>query len=233
MYMLSDPLHYIKLRVIHQNILFRFISSRHFEVARIPRTIPSNLAGTIVQVLGYSRHRLVQRTLNLSLIWHRNLNTPPKMPSPVKRSLQEPPSKKLRVVKLSEKARIPTQGSPHSAGYDLYSAADLIIPPMGKAIVPTDLRIAVPEGTYGRVAPRSGLAAKHHIDVGAGVVDADYRGPVGVVLFNHAQTEFQIKEGDRVAQLICEKVVYAEVEEVKDLSETDRGEGGFGSTGHN
>ncbi|XP_059094621.1 uncharacterized protein LOC131889514 [Tigriopus californicus] len=156
------------------------------------------------------------------------------MPSPTKRSLQEElPSIKLRVMKLSDKARIPTQGSPRSAGYDLYSASDIVIPAMGKAIVPTDLKIAVPEGTYGRVAPRSGLAAKHHIDVGAGVVDADYRGPVGVVLFNHAQTEFQVKAGDRVAQLICEKIVYAEVEEVQDLTETDRGEGGFGSTGQN
>ena len=71
----------------------------------------------------------------------------------------------------------------------------------GKAIIPTDLKVAVPHGTYGRVAPRSGLAAKNFIDVGAGVVDEDYRGPLGVVLFNHADVAFQVKQGDRIAQV--------------------------------
>ncbi len=103
----------------------------------------------------------------------------------------------------------------------------------GKAIVPTDLKVAVPPGTYGRVAPRSGLAAKNFIDVGAGVVDEDYRGPLGVVLFNHGDTPFEVKEGDRVAQFICEKIVYPGVVEVDTLDDTDRGEGGFGSTGTN
>ena len=71
----------------------------------------------------------------------------------------------------------------------------------GKAVIPTDLKVAVPRGTYGRVAPRSGLAAKNFIDVGAGVVDEDYRGPLGVVLFNHAEVPFQVKQGDRIAQV--------------------------------
>lgn len=108
-----------------------------------------------------------------------------------------------------------------------------VVEPRGKAIVPTDLKVAVPLGTYGRVAPRSGLAAKHFIDVGAGVVDEDYRGPLGVVLFNHSDTPFEVKLGDRVAQFICEKIVYPGVVEVDTLEETDRGEGGFGSTGTN
>jgi len=82
------------------------------------------------------------------------------------------------------------------------------------------------------VAPRSGLAWKHSIDVGAGVIDADYRGPVGVILFNHSDTDFEVKVGDRVAQLIIEKIVTPNVvTEVEDLDETVRGEGGFGSTG--
>eukprot|EP00250_Pteridium_aquilinum_P011891 c20371_g1_i2 orf=280-663(-) len=80
-------------------------------------------------------------------------------------------------------------------------------------------------------APRSGLAWKHSIDVGAGVIDADYRGPVGVVLFNLSDQDFAIKSGDRVAQLILERIVTPEVLEVDDLEETGRGEGGFGSTG--
>ena len=86
-------------------------------------------------------------------------------------------------------------------------------------------------GTYGRIAPRSGLAWKKHIDVGAGVIDADYRGNVGVVLFNHGAEDLEVKVGDRVAQLILEKIAYAEVEEVAELPETVRGAGGFGSSG--
>lgn len=91
----------------------------------------------------------------------------------------------------------------------------------------------VPEGTYGRVAPRSGLAVKNFIDVGAGVIDQDYRGNVGVVLFNHADVPFEVKKGDRIAQLICEQILYPELIELDTLSETARGEGGFGSTGAN
>jgi deoxyuridine 5'-triphosphate nucleotidohydrolase len=95
----------------------------------------------------------------------------------------------------------------------------------------TDIAIAVPLGTYGRVAPRSGLALKHGIDVGAGVIDEDYRGNVGVILFNHSDVDFIVAAGDRVAQLILEKIETPDVEVVDDLSETVRGGGGFGSTG--
>lgn len=97
----------------------------------------------------------------------------------------------------------------------------------------TDIQVELPSGCYGRVAPRSGLAAKNHIDVGAGVIDEDYRGNVGVVLFNHAQADFDVKRGDRIAQLICERIFYPELVEVSTLNETERGAGGFGSTGTN
>ncbi|KAL6215892.1 hypothetical protein ACLB2K_015318 [Fragaria x ananassa] len=137
----------------------------------------------------------------------------------------------FRVKKLSEKAVLPSRGSPLSAGYDLSSATEMKIPARGKALVPTDLSIAVPEGTYARVAPRSGLALKHSIDVGAGVIDADYRGSVGVILFNHSDVDFEVKVGDRIAQLIIEKIITPDVMEVEDLDCTVRGEGGFGSTG--
>jgi len=137
----------------------------------------------------------------------------------------------LQVCKLSEHAHLPTKGSTLAAGYDLKSAYDYIIPGMGKIVAKTDLAIRVPNGTYGRVAPRSGLAAKHHIDVGAGVVDQDYTGNIGVVMFNHAQEDFEIKKGDRIAQFICEKIEYPDLEEVASLNSTERGEGGFGSTG--
>lgn len=137
----------------------------------------------------------------------------------------------FKVKKLSEKAVLPTRGSPLSAGYDLSSAADSKVPARGKALIPTDLSVAVPEGTYARIAPRSGLAWKHSIDVGAGVIDADYRGPVGVILFNHSDADFEVKVGDRVAQMIIERIVTPQVLEVEDLDATVRGEGGFGSTG--
>lgn len=98
-------------------------------------------------------------------------------------------------------------------------------------MVKTDIQIEVPEGTYGRVAPRSGLAWKNSIDVGAGVIDQDYRGNVGVILFNYSDIDFEIKKGDRIAQLICERIVHPVVVEAETLTDTTRGAGGFGSTG--
>lgn len=139
----------------------------------------------------------------------------------------------LRFVRLSEHATAPTRGSARAAGYDLYSAYDYTIPSMEKALVKTDIQIAVPSGCYGRVAPRSGLAVKHFIDVGAGVIDEDYRGNVGVLLFNFGKEKFEVKKGDRIAQLICERILYPDLEEVQTLDNTERGSGGFGSTGKN
>jgi dUTP pyrophosphatase len=140
-------------------------------------------------------------------------------------------SELLRVKKLSALAILPSRGSRFSAGYDLSSAYDIVVPSRGKAIVKTDLAIAIPPNTYARIAPRSGLAAKNFIDVGAGVVDYDYRGNVGVVLFNHAEEDFAIKRGDRVAQLILERICMADMEEVQELPDSERAAYGFGSTG--
>ena len=137
----------------------------------------------------------------------------------------------LRVVLLNENAIVPERGSEEAAGYDLSSACDAAVPARGKAIVKTGLSFQVPLGTYGRVAPRSGLAWKRHIDVGAGVIDRDYRGEVGVVLFNHSDSDFAIKKGDRIAQLIIERIATPPVVVVETLDETERGSGGFGSTG--
>ncbi|XP_053451017.1 deoxyuridine 5'-triphosphate nucleotidohydrolase, mitochondrial isoform X2 [Nycticebus coucang] len=154
--------------------------------------------------------------------------------SPSKRARTEVKGNiQLRFARLSEHATAPSRGSARAAGYDLYSAYDYTIPPMEKAIVKTDIQIALPSGCYGRVAPRSGLAAKHFIDVGAGVIDEDYRGNVGVVLFNFGKAKFEVKKGDRIAQLICERIFYPEIEEVQVLDDTERGSGGFGSTGKN
>ncbi|SMR54667.1 unnamed protein product [Zymoseptoria tritici ST99CH_1A5] len=143
----------------------------------------------------------------------------------------EPPPPALQVKLLAPTAKAPTRGSQHAAGYDLYASRPATIPARGKALVELDISIAVPAGTYGRVAPRSGLASKHGIDTGAGVIDADYRGPVKVLLFNFGEKEFEINEGDRVAQLIVERIYTPEVVVVEELEETVRGAGGFGSTG--
>ncbi|XP_009790306.1 deoxyuridine 5'-triphosphate nucleotidohydrolase [Nicotiana tabacum] len=167
-----------------------------------------------------------------------DINSPEiKEPSPKIQKLDKPQNGVLleipffRVKKLSENAVLPSRASPLSAGYDLSSAAEAKVPARGKALIPTDLSIAVPQGAYARIAPRSGLAWKHSIDVGAGVIDADYRGPVGVILFNHSDVDFEVKAGDRIAQLIIQKIMTPDVEEVDDLDSTVRGSGGFGSTG--
>ncbi|KAJ3806925.1 dUTP pyrophosphatase [Lentinula lateritia] len=141
------------------------------------------------------------------------------------------PISQLLIKRHSEKAKIPSRGSALSAGYDLYSAEKKIVPAHGKALVDTQISIAVPLGHYGRVAPRSGLASKFMIDTGAGVIDADYRGVVFVLLFNLSDKDFEVEEGDRIAQLIIEKIHTPEILEVQDLDETLRGAGGFGSTG--
>ncbi|KAK2073113.1 hypothetical protein P8C59_007419 [Phyllachora maydis] len=148
--------------------------------------------------------------------------------APVTKLDQAPP---LLIKKLSDKARLPTRGSAFAAGYDLYAAQATTVPARGKVLVDTGLSMAVPAGTYGRIAPRSGLAAKHFIDTGAGVIDADYRGPVKVLLFNHGDVDFPVAEGDRVAQLVLERIYTPEVLEVQELEESARGAGGFGSTG--
>ena len=138
---------------------------------------------------------------------------------------------KLRFSKLTKNAFTPTKGSKLAAGYDLYSAYEYNIPAMGKVLVKTDIQISCPSGSYGRVAPRSGLANKYFIHVGAGVIDPDYRGNVGVILFNFGKQIFQVKKGDRIAQLILERIYNAELEEVQFLDITERGSHGFGSSG--
>lgn len=113
-----------------------------------------------------------------------------------------------------------------SLSLSTFSAYDYTIGPHEKELVKTDLAIKVPEGSYGRIAPRSGLAVKNFIDVGAGVVDRDYRGNVGVVLFNFGKEAFEIKKGDKIAQLILERIIETEeCEELDSLDETERGEG--------
>ena len=139
----------------------------------------------------------------------------------------------IRVSKLSEQAVIPTRGSIYSAGWDLYASEECVIPAQGKAIIKTDIAIAIPIGYYGRVAPRSGMAWKNHTDIGAGVIDSDYRGAIGVVMFNHGVKDLKVERDNRVAQIIIEKISTAMLLDVSfnELDETTRGDGGYGSTG--
>ena len=138
----------------------------------------------------------------------------------------------LRVKLLSENATVPSRGSEQAAGWDLYAAEPVVVPGRGKAIIPTDIAVAIATNHYGRIAPRSGMSWKNHTDIGAGVIDSDYRGPVGVVMFNHADSDLQIEKGDRVAQLVIEQISTQPLVIVDgDLDDTERGEGGFGSTG--
>lgn len=111
------------------------------------------------------------------------------------------------------------------------SACDAIIPQGGRRRINTDIQIQLPEGTYGRIAARSGLALDHGIDVGGGVIDADYTGNVGVILFNHGSMDLHVFTGMRIAQLLCEKIDSPKILEVETLEDTDRGSKGFGSTG--
>jgi dUTP pyrophosphatase len=138
----------------------------------------------------------------------------------------------LCVKKLTSDAILPVRGSSLAAGYDLSSSADCTVKPWSRMLIPTQLAIRVPLGTYGRIAPRSGLSVKHNIDIGAGVIDHDYNGHVQIVLINSGDNEFVIKKGDRIAQLIIEQIrTDLPVKEVMTLPETDRGNKGFGSTG--
>lgn len=134
-----------------------------------------------------------------------SLPGPPQLPSMAPMRL-EPPPPPLQVKFLSSTAKAPSRSSAFAGGYDLYASKPATVPAWGKVLVDTDISIAVPAQTYGRVAPRSGLASKHSIHTGAGVIDADYRGPVKVLLFNLSETEFKVEVGDRIAQLIIERV---------------------------
>jgi deoxyuridine 5'-triphosphate nucleotidohydrolase len=137
----------------------------------------------------------------------------------------------MQVKKLTDNAITPTRGSEYAAGADIYSVEETVIPPREHRLISTGIAAQAPEGCYIRIAPRSGLAAKHSIDVLAGVVDRDYRGEIKVILINNSNQVFKVSAGDRVAQLICERAVITDIVEVDDLDYTERGSAGFGSTG--
>jgi dUTP pyrophosphatase len=140
-------------------------------------------------------------------------------------------SELLKVLLLKGIGKFPTRGSRLAAGYDLYSPICTVVPAKKTHLIPLDIAIRVPDGHYGRIAPRSSLALKNSIDVLGGVIDQDYTGNVGVILINHSDIDFVVNTGDRIAQLIIEKCATPNVVIVEQLEQTARGCGGFGSTG--
>jgi len=137
----------------------------------------------------------------------------------------------LRFKKLDANATLPTRGSAAAAGLDLYSIETVKLPSKQRALVRTGLAVAIPEGYYGRVAPRSGLATKNGIDVLAGVIDADYRGEIQVLLYNTGDETVELPAQSKICQLIIEKIVTPDAEWADELTGTARGASGFGSTG--
>jgi dUTP pyrophosphatase len=141
----------------------------------------------------------------------------------------------MEVIRLQPTAILPSRGSAGAAGFDLYSIDHYVVFPGQRVVVSTGIGLQkLPVGTYGRIAPRSGLAVKHGLDTLAGVVDPDYRGEIKVVLINtDMRVPFVIKPGYRMAQLILEKYEVADVVEVTNpVVDTERGDAGFGSTGY-
>ena len=144
----------------------------------------------------------------------------------------------LKIARIDPRVQLPQYESSGAAGMDLraFLEADLSIPPLGRARVPTGLRIEIPEGFEGQVRPRSGLAIKFGVTVlnSPGTIDSDYRGDLDIILVNLGAENFMVKDGDRIAQLVIAPVLTAAdivVVETGELSVTARGSGGFGSTG--
>jgi len=138
----------------------------------------------------------------------------------------------LLVQKLSDNVCLPTSGSEFATGKDLYSAAFVEIPPKTRSLIPTDIAIAIPTGHYARITLQSGMAFKSSIDVAAGVIDEDYRGPIGVLLVNNSNSNYSISLGNRIAQLILEQCSIPIILETSSLPPSTRDTSGFGSTGN-
>ncbi len=151
--------------------------------------------------------------------------------------MNQPIQVHIRQLPHAEGLPLPAYQTAHAAGLDLLAAvpdgAPMVLAPARHALVPTGLAIALPEGFEAQVRPRSGLAAKHSVTVlnSPGTIDADYRGEIQVILINHGTEPFTIRRGERIAQMVIAPVVQAALVPATSLNETDRGSGGFGSTG--
>lgn len=139
----------------------------------------------------------------------------------------------LKVKLLIDKSQLPEYAHPGDAGLDIFSIEKVIINPGESKLVRTGISIELPQNTEAQIRPRSGLALKHQITVlnTPGTIDEGYRGEVSVILINHGKEVFEVAEGMKIAQMVISPVMRVKVEKVKNLNETERGDGGFGSTG--
>lgn len=142
-----------------------------------------------------------------------------------------PTSNVLHFKRLDPRAVLPQRGSTLAAGLDVCSIEDVEIGPKQRAIAKTGLAVAIPAGFYGRIAPRSGLAAKKGLDVLSGVIDSDYRGEILCLLYNTGDEVINLPAGSKICQMIIEQIITPDAAWVTELDETARGAGGFGSTG--
>ena len=141
---------------------------------------------------------------------------------------------KVEITRLDPTLPLPKYALPGDAGMDLFSSVDVVVNPGERSLIPTGIAVAIPEGYVGLIHPRSGLAIKNGISLvnSPGTIDAGYRGEIRVILINHdPQEPFEVKKGDRIAQIVFQKYEQVILEEVEFLPNTVRGEGGFGSTG--
>jgi dUTP pyrophosphatase len=141
---------------------------------------------------------------------------------------------KIKIKKIKENAVVPKYAHHGDAGVDLYSTEDYILKPGERTLVSTGIAIAIPPGHEAQVRPKSGLALKHGISIvnTPGTVDCEYRGEIGVIVINLGNEDFKIEKGNKIAQMVFNKIEEADFEEVEELDDTTRGDGGFGSTGH-
>ena len=135
------------------------------------------------------------------------------------------------VVELGEGAQLPKYGSEKAAGADLYSPISETIPPRGKVMINTHVKVQLPKNHYLRIESRSGLAVKFSLEKGAGIIDEDYEGEVGIILYNHSDSPYHIVAGERIAQGVLQKYVQARFVQGQIKRKSKRGAGGFGSTG--
>ena len=137
----------------------------------------------------------------------------------------------IQVELVNEDATMPTRATDGSAGLDMYACQSAVIEAGKRTLVDTGVSIAIPHGYVGLIWPRSGLALKKGLDVGAGVIDSDYRNVIGVLLFNHTDDPYRVEPGDRIAQILIQPAVMVQPVQVSSLNQTDRGQSGYGSTG--
>jgi dUTP pyrophosphatase len=184
---------------------------------REEQILPSPLVDSVITTLREQQEIILQQQETLGKL---------KRESKVKEYL-------LKVKLLNEEARLPEYAYEGDTGLDLFSTSEAVIQPGKSALIPTGISIQLPPKTEAQIRPRSGLALKHQVTVlnGPGTVDEGYRGEIGVILINHGTLPFKIEVGMKIAQMVIQPVLSVKVEKVEKLNETDRGVGGFGSTG--